>query len=178
MKKYITLFLIAFMAFSCNEDSFLKETPLDFMSGNNSYSTKADYDASITELYYLTRKEFFGDYNRSMDFIYGTDLMMASDPLKANLSSDYNPTGGIAKFHWETLYLLVAQSNVAISRLPESELTDTQKVEYEAKARFFRGFAYRTLAYLYGGVPLQLEEVKSQRLTMYVILKKMYLPRQ
>jgi len=167
MKKYITLFLIAFMAFGCNEDSFLKETPLDFMSGNNSYSTKADYDASITELYYLTRKEFFGDYNRSMDFIYGTDLMMVSDPLKANLSSDYNPTSGIAKFHWETLYLLVAQSNVAISRLPESNLTDAQKVEYEAKARFFRGFAYRTLAYLYGGVPLQLEEVKSPK-TDYV----------
>src|SRR5574344_1171648 len=163
MKKYITLFVIAFMGGGCNEDSFLKETPLDFMSGNNSYSTKADYDASITELYYLTRKEFFGDYNRSMDFIYGTDLMMVSDPLKANLSSDYNPTSGIAKFHWETLYLLVAQSNVAISRLPASTLKDAQQVEYEAKARFFRGFAYRTLAYLYGGVPLQLEQVTTPK---------------
>lgn len=167
MKKYIALFLMAFAAFGCDEDQFLKETPLDFMSADNSYSTKADYEASITELYYLTRKEFYGDYSRSMDFIYGTDLMIVADPLKSNLSSDYNPTGGIAKFHWDTLYLLIAQSNVAISRLPESSLTEEQKKEYEAKARFFRGFAYRTLAYLYGGVPLQLEEVKSPK-TDYV----------
>ena len=38
---------------------------------------------------------------------------------------------------------------------------------FEAKARFFRGFGYRTLGYLYGGVPLELHEVKQAK-TDYV----------
>jgi len=43
------------------------------------------------------------------------------------------------------------------------KLTDEQKKEYEAKGRFFRALGYRTLAYLYGGVPLQLEEVTAPK---------------
>jgi len=167
MKKYLYMALFATLLCACNENNFLEEKPLDFMSGENSYSTKADFDASVAELYYLTRLEFFCNSDRSIDYLYGTDMMMGGGSLQSNLATDLDPTGSIAKEHWNKLYLLVAQSNVVISRLPNSELTDEQKVKYEAKAKFFRGFAYRTLAYLYGGVPLQLEEVTSPK-TDYV----------
>ena len=42
-------------------------------------------------------------------------------------------------------------------------MSDEQKAAYEAKARFFRALGYRTLAYLYGDVPLQLEEVTAPK---------------
>ena len=62
MKKYIISILLAAAAtmtffMSCNEDSFLEEKPLDFMSGNNSYATTSDYTAAVNELYLLVRKE-------------------------------------------------------------------------------------------------------------------------
>ena len=163
MKKFIYIILFSSLILGCNEDQFLKETPLDFMSASNSYSTAADFNTAVTELYYLVRKEFYGDYNRNMDYIYATDMMICADPLKSNLASDFDPTGSVAKSHWDNLYLLIAQSNVIISRLPKSQLTEKQQVLYEAKARFFRGFAYRTLAYLYGGVPITLEEITSPK---------------
>ena len=42
-------------------------------------------------------------------------------------------------------------------------MSDEQKAAYEAKARFFRALGYRTLCYLYGDVPLQLEEVTAPK---------------
>lgn len=152
---------------SCNEESFLDEVPLDFMSASNSYVTVNDFDASINELYFLVRKEFYGTYDRNQDYLQGADILIVADPLKSNLAADMSVSSNLAKAHWDNLFLLIAQSNVVISRLPKSSLTAEQKTVFEAKARFFRGFAYRTLAYLYGGVPIQLEEVTTPK-TDYV----------
>lgn len=163
MKKSIFIIALSVLCLSsCNEDKFLNETPIDFMSGDNSYMTQADFDAATTELYYLTRKEFFCNGDRSQDYLFGTDMIQGTSP-QSNIATDQNPTGDIAKVHWNNLYLLISQANVIISRIQQSPIDDAQKVLFEAKARFFRGFAYRTLTYLYGGVPLQLEEVTSPK---------------
>lgn len=167
MKKYLYICIIAALMGACQEDTFLKETPMDFMSGDNSYNTEADFNAAITELYYLTRLEFFANGDYSLDYLYGTDLVRSGAGILSNLASSYDKTAGGPKEHWDKLYLLVSQSNVVISRLPQSSLSEEQQIKYEAKARFFRGFAYRTLAYLYGGVPLELEEVTAPK-TDYV----------
>jgi hypothetical protein len=167
MKKHIYIILIITLLAACNEEKFLKETPEDFMGANNSYITKADYDLAINELYYLTRMEFYANSDRSIDYIYGTDLVSEGSSEKSNLLSNYSIAGGIAQTHWDKLYLLVAHSNVVLSRLPSSQLTSDQQTIYVAKAKFFRGLAYRTLAYLYGGVPIELNEVTSPK-TNYV----------
>ena len=75
------------------------------------------------------------------------------------------PSGGQkkAQVHWQDLYKIIAEANTVISRLKNVDLGDDKEIELEAKARFFRAFTYRTLAYLYGGVPLSLEEVKSPK---------------
>lgn len=149
---------------SCNEDSFLEEKALDFNSASNSYSTAADFDAAVTELYYLTRQEFYTTYDRTTDLMKFADMWITADPLNSNVVSDLSPSGNIAKFFWDENYKLIAQANTVISRLPQSSvLSDDQKKVYEAKARFFRALGYRTLVYLYGDVPLQLEEVTAPK---------------
>lgn len=161
---------------ACNEDSFLKETPLDFMSATNSYATTSDFDQAINELYYLTRYEYYCNQERSaQDYFMGTDILIngSSGNSNPNLSSNYGASGNIAPAHWDKLYLLIAQSNTVISRLPNSEISSDDQVLYEAKAKFFRGFAYRTLLYFYGdktldlGVPMPVEEVTTPK-TDYV----------
>ena len=165
MKKIILLSLLSALVLTgCNEDKFLEEKALDFNSASNSYNTAADFDASITELYYLTRQEFYCTYDRTTDLSKHTDMWITADPLRSNVVSDFSPSGAIAKFYWDQNYKLIAQANTVISRLPNSTvLTEEQKTIYEAKARFFRALGYRTLAYLYGGVPLQLEEVTEPK---------------
>lgn len=171
MKKHIyILVLIATFFSACDENDFLKETPSDFMSASNSYSTTSDFDQAIAELHYLTRYEFYCNQERSaQDYFMGTDLLRngSSGSSIPNLASNYGASSTIAQAHWDKLYLLIAQANTAISRLPSSLLTSDEQTLYAAKAKFFRGLAYRTLVYLYGGVPLQLEEVTTPK-TDYV----------
>ena len=179
MKKYIfhlmmvaTVLTTTATLVSCDEDKFLEEKPLDFMGGDNSYQTAADFDAAVNGLYNLVRREFYcGDYGVMNAYLWRTDFAIQADPPMSNLAADLNPTANNPKWHWENLYKLVAQANTLITRVPASSLSDTDKKMYEAKGRLFRAMAYRTLCYYYGGVPLQLEEVTSPK-TDYVRASK------
>lgn len=162
--KNIYHYLIVFSSAGFVQQFFLDEKPLDFMSATNSFLTQEDIDCSVNNLYYLIRREFYSrDENRPMDYLYGTDIVYDGEPngteRHSNMISAYHSTGNIASVHWSLLYHTISTANTIIDRLPVSEVSEEQKVIAEAKARFFRGFAYRTLAYLYGGVPLLLTEV-------------------
>jgi starch-binding outer membrane protein, SusD/RagB family len=169
-QKILLLLVMAGLFFSCNENEFLKETPLDFLSGNNSYKSENDFNAAMYDFYRLTRSEFYGrDEDRPMDYIYGTDLVFDGEPnvhRHTNMTAAYNPIGAITKSHWDFFYTLISQTNIVISRLDASELSNEKKKVVEATAKFFRGLSYRTLAYLYGGVPIVLEEVKTAKLIL------------
>ena len=165
MKKILLFTVISALTLTgCNEDNFLEEKALDFNSASNSYNTKADFDAATTELYYLTREEFYTTYDRTTDLSKFADMWITADPLKSNITADLSPSGAIAKFYWDENYKLIAQANTVISRVPNATaLTDDQKKEFEAKGRFFRALGYRTLVLLYGNVPLQIEEVTAPK---------------
>ncbi|MDT0642788.1 RagB/SusD family nutrient uptake outer membrane protein [Zunongwangia sp. F363] len=169
MRKFICKVILSFIVMgsvSCDED-FLDEKPIDFLSSSNAYLTYEDFQASINNLYYLTRDEFFsGSEYRPYDYLYGTDIVFDGQPSTrrhTNMVASYDPTSEIPAVHWDNLYKIISESNIIINRSQEAELTDNQKLEIEAEASFFRGFAYRTLLYLYGDVPLITEEVTSPK---------------
>jgi hypothetical protein len=169
LRNYVILILaLALSQTGCNEDEFLQEEPLDFFSPSNAFVTFGDYEAAVVDLYAQTRDySFDADSESSADF-YGTDIMFdARESNTNNRFGDYavtlNPTSNMVSWHWERLYKLAASTNTIIGRVAESELTDDQKREITAEASFFRGLAYRHLGYLYGGVPLVLEEVSSTK---------------
>lgn len=159
--------LLPLLAFSSCSKDFLDEKPLDFLSTNNAFVTYADFNASVNNLYRLVRTEFYTeDENFPMDYVYGTDLVQdgqASLRRFTNYAGALDPSFAIPSNHWTDLYKIVAETNTILTRLPASTMTASEKALIEGRARFFRAFAYRTLAYLYGGVPLALEEVTSPR---------------
>lgn len=162
----ITLFLVG--GIGCKKD-FLKETPLDFLSSSNAFQTAADFDASVNNLYRLLRTELYtANENDPWDYIYRTDMgVNVPTAFPPNFASDYNPVSAFTNKHWNAWYKMVAEANTIIGRLSGSQLSDDDKKLFEARARFFRAFAYRSLAYLFGAVPLELEEVVEPK-TDYV----------
>ena len=70
-------------------------------------------------------------------------------------------------YHWSEYYGIISSANIILSRLDASDLTETQRSTIAASTRLFRGLAYRNLAYLFGGVPIELEAVSSPK-TDYV----------
>ncbi|HLG41397.1 MAG TPA: RagB/SusD family nutrient uptake outer membrane protein [Chitinophagaceae bacterium] len=166
MKK-IQIFLLWLIlltgGISCKK-TFLDETPLDFLSTTNAFQTAADFNASIYNLYRLVRDEFYVlNDNTTYDYQYRTDLAIDVTAATPNLVAQISPTAGGLAGHWQRLYKIVSEANTVISRIPASMLTESDKKLFEARGRFFRALAFRTLAYLYGGVPLTLEEVTAPK---------------
>lgn len=167
MKKIKLIFLSALLlagGISCKKD-FLSETPEDFLSSANAFKTTADFNASVNNLFRLLRQELYTlNDNDPFEYTYRTDIAIyvpSSNP--PNLLGEYSPVGGYTNKHWAPWYKIVSEANTIISRLPKSSITAAEKTLFEAKARFFRAFAYRSLAHLYGGVPLVLEEVTAPK---------------
>jgi hypothetical protein len=147
---------------SCKK-TFLTEVPQDFLSTANAYKTDADFNASVNNLYGLVRQHYYtvNDFS-PFYYQYRTDAWFDITVTTPNMAADMS-TNGLTNFAWGPNYKMIAEANTIITRLPASSLTDAQKKLYEAKARFFRAFSYRSLAYLYGGVPLVLTEVATPK---------------
>nr|HPM32309.1 RagB/SusD family nutrient uptake outer membrane protein [Chryseolinea sp.] len=160
--KIYLLILLVIGSTSCGSD-FLDEKPIDFLSTANAFSNKDDFNASINNLYGLVRTEFFtrNDYN-PMEYIYHTDITYQIANGNSNFNTEFGPQSGWNN-HWGWLYKIVSEANTVLSRIPSSQLSDADKVAFEAKAKFFRAFGYRNLAYLFGGVPLITEEITTEK---------------
>lgn len=168
-RRYMLVCGLLSLMTSCNEQEFLKEDPVGFYSVENSYNTADHFVRAVTDLYGRYRFIIYGDSNndaRSFCFWTATDVAFAARKQTSQFG-DYNvsltPTSTMVGFHWNSWYKLISNANTIISRLPAANLTEEERAEFKAEAHFFRGLAYRYLVYLYGGVPLVLEEVSAPK---------------
>lgn len=162
-KYLLALLIVNFVATSCG-DQFLEENPREFLSTDTGFKTAADFQASVNSLYAYTRGVFYSyNDNDPMDYLYRTDIAWNVSQGAPNLDADFGPNSGIISRNWERLYKIVSEANTIISRIPSSSLGDADKILFESRARFFRALGYRSLAYLYGGVPLSLEEILTPK---------------
>ncbi len=160
-----------FISIACNESEILNEVPLDFNSLENAYVSYDDFNAAVYSLYDQTRVQLSDGNMPVYVYLYGTDIgyngavdlnnRFGSYPASLTVVSTY------ALSPWRGYYKIISSANIILNRLQSSQITDEQKRQIEASARLFRGLCYRNLAHLYGGVPIELEEVSQPR-TDYV----------
>jgi starch-binding outer membrane protein, SusD/RagB family len=153
---------------SCKEDTFLEEVPKDFFSPENSYITESHFNAALTDLY--SRVRLIQSVNGGADFyseVLGTDIAfnarLDAGARIGNYASHITPQGTIPRYHWTSWFKIIANANTIISRAPKSTVSaDKQKV-IVAEAKLFRAWSYKQLVYLFGGVPLILEEAVTPK---------------
>jgi hypothetical protein len=162
----ICLCLLIFLP-SCDESDFLKEVPSGKYTAENMYNTKSQFESALIQLYGEYRTLYYSGNDNEYDFFWGTDLTHAGQPNIVRFFSDYpatlDPTAAKVVYHWKGNYKIIANANTIISRLPDSELTPEEQNVIGGEAKFFRALAYRYLVFLYGGVPLVLEEITSSK---------------
>jgi len=170
--KHVSFFfsIILLSLWGCNEDRWLKEVPLDFYSPVNSYSTEADFNAAIATLYVNVRTTLY-DVNtlhgRAMH--YPTDLAWSTIAPTHDLnlySEKLFPTSPEVQSVWTGLYQIIFNANAVIGRIDDETIkfaSETARDNLKAEAYFFRAFAFRGLAILYGGVPIVLEEITAPK---------------
>lgn len=171
MKKitYIFATIIALLCVcSCDEDSWLKEKPLEFNTPENSYQTTAQFGQALNYLYDGVRRFYWsiGDQGTAMhlgDQAYGgTDY---APHMKFNDFNSFITANTYVPGHfWNWGYNAIANANIILNRIQmENEVSEDRKKEVEGEALFFRAFYYRLLADLFGGVPIELEEVTEPK---------------
>jgi hypothetical protein len=187
--KNITIAITAgVMLFSsCKDNDFLDETLKDRLNTETAYTNKAQFDALSANMY------------RSIQLMYNTaDLTHEAFILGLGTDVAFDPRDDAAKFNnwglvtsrepfsedWFNLqYAIIRDANTLIENASKSTvlwLNDAQKNETLAEGYFFRGFAYRNLANMYGGVPIvdkpvdnaKIDFVRNTREEVWVFAKK------
>ena len=173
MKKIVFSIYILAMGiamFSCRK-SFLDEEPLSIYTPDNSLQTAGQFQQAINNVYNGVRNIYMGNMNVSsaLDTYFG--LYYATD--FAFNATDYDPAAKLNAYKatmvpsyfipqniWTVYYKIITNANVIISRVPQAaQLSDAEKNSFLGQALFFRAYAYNVLANLYGGVPVELNEL-------------------
>ena len=175
--KFILSFgaLIAALLFSCSEKNYLIEEPKHIITSESLYTNLAGFESGLNGMYALVRQEREGwdgvDYLRGEMAMTGTDNVCTNhrDGFSriAELWKETNNAFNddiIKNFEW--LYQTINAANTIINRSenPDINWRGNNKSEEEnkngilAEARALRAWAYRHLAFLWGDVPISLEE--------------------
>ena len=110
--KYLAIVLVsAFLFFSCNEQEWLKEEPLDFFSADISYVTAAQFNSAVARLYNLNQDyTIFGGIDHFFTYTYVSDVAFrAKDPGKGlnPIQDAMVPSAGVVNTNWKQFYKIV-----------------------------------------------------------------------
>jgi hypothetical protein len=165
-----TLLLAIFIGlfFSCNNEEFLNEVPLDFYAPENSYISYENFEASSYNMYKVFRNNFYEtrDAFRPPRVTMTCTDLITYDQNTADFPDLLNPhSNWVYTAFWKPCYQMIYDANVIIGRSDAeiSELTEEQKILVQAEAKFFRGYCYKMLADIHGGVPITLEETTEPK---------------
>lgn len=170
--KYLFIGLVfAGSLTSCYD--LLNENPQDFLTPENSYTEKKDFDSALADIYRNMRNHFYleGDSWTNFDLM-GGDVDLAALTTADNVYSEYfywntlNVDNSFSKKWWQHFYEYIYSCNVIIDRADASNVRWKDEQEKNAivgEAKFLRAYAYHFLANMWGAVPIVLNETTNPK---------------
>lgn len=148
---------------------FLDEDLKSQLAPDNTYTSSLGFEVGCTGLYSIARSEY-NTWGESGAFMHNgacayavqqiaTDIVFQSGAKDGSLTPYANltmtPSTLFIESYWNWSYALINSSNEVLLYSEKNTNWDypTDKALYQAEARFFRAYAYRSLLYLYGDVP-------------------------
>ena len=170
--KFIFCIFLGLTLFSCNEEKWLKEEPLEFYSPGISYETNANFKQTMNYMYDMLRYWYFnyGDQDYHLHLYCLGDFGYSGWP--DDLSDNYNrytaaihSTSSYVEKNWSYYYNVIAKANDVLTMLETnaSQVSESNKLTFRGEALFFRAYYHRLLAYLWGDVPIITEMVTSPK---------------
>ena len=176
MKKiiYMLSLLCSFLG-ACNDDSFLREKPEDFLTVDNAFLNINQFRTGVNQMYSQVRALYNNNDSRN-DWVLmgiGLDVFTAPTPDTEVSQPEFNDwkkvnsSNSIASAWWHSGYSLIKNCNELLFQTENPNVVwnvKGEKEEIQAEIRFFRAFAYRCLANIFGGVPIVDKPVTEPRL--------------
>lgn len=169
LKTIFALIAIAFMGISCDEENWLEEVPLDFYAPKNSFSKPSDFNSAIAHIYSLTGTLMNRNDDKNLMFQYPSDVAIDRVSLVHELNDYQNnliPENSRITQVWIDSYKIIFNCNAVLGRIDDKNVifaNENERLQYKGEALFLRGYMYRLLGILYGGVPVVVEEITSPK---------------
>ena len=172
--KYIVSILIFLSGVSCDQEVFLTEKPKDFLTPENSFTSKKLFESALGNIYEGNRSQFYSSHDGIDVYdLMGIDLDLAwwnnnSPGVYQEMFqwNTFNADRGFVSKWWRFFYRQIFKANSIIGRSESGVVTwnsEAEKNAIVAEAKFLRAYYYRFLANMWGGVPLVLEETAGPK---------------
>jgi hypothetical protein len=157
MKSVFFIILLAIIALSACNNSFLNTAPLDSYSNSSLWKTENDAMSALSGCYSGWE---YGDnvvYNDCMsDNAYDQFPWEGYETFASGLSTPSNP--GVNQYN----YITIQRCNWFldnIDKVPSSSLDDSLRLRMKAEARFLRAYRYFIMSQCYGDIPFALHAI-------------------
>lgn len=170
--KYILILFCLIGWSSCNNE-LLTEVPKDFLSPENSFKNKTDFESALANIYLTIRTNMYANADSWQNFdLLGVDVDFGVlQPNDASCNEYFywntiNADNAFSSKWWTRFYDWIYQTNVIIDRSEVSTVSWASTDEKNAivgEAKFIRAFAYHFLANMWGDVPLVLNETQGPK---------------
>lgn len=174
MKKYIIFFAAVtgiYLLSSCKKN-YLDEKIYSSYSPET-LTDSLGLEAQIVGLQNQVTNWFTYSDNQGWSAVWavGTDVAWTVPGRQGGFENPYNDyatltsTDGAASYGWRWAYSTINNANSIIKYTdqPLAGMTANNRNNVGAEARFFRAYAYNTLATLYGGVPIITQPLSSAK---------------
>lgn len=155
MKRIFRLILVTVTSASC---SFLDLHPVDTYTEDRAYKTPADFELAIAGVYDAQQSLYYdGECWFRTSFIRGDEVRAGSGGTNAKGISTFTEISSVPaletayKYFWQIIY----RANLILDRIDDVEFSDSdRKSHIKGEAYALRGWAFYTLGWQFGGMPL------------------------
>ncbi len=169
IKIFLLTLFVSIVFVSCDEDKWLEEKPLDFYAPANSFETASDFNSAVARVYERMGRLMHTNIVQALALQYPSDVALDNHGIAHELNSyrdNLIPENNRVRGTYTDAYRIIFDCNTILGRIDnENAIFPDEKVRLQIKseASFLRGWAYRLLGILYGGVPIVLEEITAPK---------------
>jgi len=174
--KIILACCLIIINMACSKDK-LKEDSAGVLTADLLFTSKAGFENALNGLHDEVRRYHSGNEYNTINGAMSIQAVIGVDNAYGNWrdpSTDIynlwktlnNPSVGQYRLVWAWLYETINAANTIIERSKNTSInwTDSDKNRILAEARCIRAWCYRHLTYLWGDVPLTLEESRGDNI--------------
>ena len=163
MKRFIYAFIVMAGLSAC--DDFLTENLKGDYNASNILSNKVQATAAVNAIYnaaaYSVNLWKFGDVASDDAVKGGND----GDQAEIGYLDDFSASSdnGVISEFWQNTYETISRANNVINGLGSASMSEADKAQLIAEAKFLRAYSYFQLVNIFGPVPLKLDPQNTDK---------------